>query len=85
MSTASDNFVKFKSKAFDETYEKATLETDDAEQVKLFKECQKILSDECSSVYIQDISSVVVNSPKFGGFKAYPLYVDDYSAMYSVQ
>jgi peptide/nickel transport system substrate-binding protein len=85
VSTASDNFVKFKSKAFDETYEKATLETDDAEQVKLFKECQKILSDECSSVYIQDISSVVVNSPKFGGFKAYPLYVDDYSAMYSVQ
>lgn len=85
VSTASDNFVKFNSKAFDETYEKATLETDDAEQVKLFKEAQKILSDECSSVYIQDISSVVVNSPKFGGFKAYPLYVDDYSAMYAVQ
>ena len=85
VSTASDNFVNFKSKAFDETYEKATLETDDAEQVKLFNECQKILSDECSSVYIQDISAVVINSPKFGGFKSYPLYVDDYSALYSVQ
>lgn len=85
VSTASNNFVNYHSEAFDETYAKALLETDDAEQVKLFKECQKILSDECSSVYIQDISSVVVNSPKFGGFKAYPLYVDDYSAMYSVQ
>ena len=61
------------------------METDDAEQVKLFKEAQKILSDQCASVYIQDIDTIVVNSPAFGGFAAYPLYVDDYSALYSVQ
>ena len=85
VSTASDNFVNFHSEAFDETYAKALLETDDAEQVKLFKEAQKIISDECASVYIQDIDSVVINSPAFGGFEAYPLYVDDYSAMYAVQ
>jgi peptide/nickel transport system substrate-binding protein len=85
VSTASDNFVNFHSKAFDETYAKALLETDDAKQVELFKEAQKIISDECASVYIQDIDSVVINSPAFGGFEAYPLYVDDYSAMYSVQ
>ena len=85
VSTASDNFVNFHSDAFDETYAKALLETDDAEQVKLFKEAQKIISDECASVYIQDIDSVVINSPAFGGFEAYPLYVDDYSAMYAVQ
>ncbi len=85
VSTASNNFVNYHSEAFDETYAKALLETDDAEQVKLFKEAQKILSDECASVYIQDIDSVVINSPAFGGFEAYPLYVDDYSAMYAVQ
>ena len=84
VSTASDNFVNFHSDAFDETYGKALLETDDAEQVKLFKEAQKIISDECASVYIQDIDSVVINSPAFAGFKAYPLYVDDYSALYAV-
>ena len=28
---------------------------------------------------------IVVNSPRFGGFASYPLYVDDYSALYSVQ
>ena len=82
VSTASDNFVNFNSKAFDETYAKALLETDDAEQVKLFKEAQKIISDECASVYIQDIDSVVINRPGFAGFKSYPLYVDDYSALY---
>lgn len=85
VSTASDNFVKFKSEAFDDVYSKACLETDDAEQVRLFKEAQKILSDECASVYIQDIDTVVINSPAFGGFRAYPLYVDDYSAIYKVQ
>ena len=85
VSTASDNFVNFHSKAFDETYAKALLETDDAKQVELFKEAQKIISDECASVYIQDIDSVVINTPKFGGFAAYPLYVDDYSAIYAVE
>jgi peptide/nickel transport system substrate-binding protein len=85
VSTASDNFIRFNSKAFDDVYAKAILETDDAEQVKLFKEAQKIISDECASVYLQDIDMIVVNSPRFGGFASYPLYVDDYSALYSVQ
>ena len=85
VSTASDNFVNFHSEAFDETYAKALLETDDAKQVELFKEAQKIISDECASVYIQDIDSVVINTPDFGGFAAYPLYVDDYSAIYAVE
>ena len=84
-SNASDNFVRFNSPEFDEVYNKAIMETDDAEQVRLFKEAQKILSDQCASVYIQDIDTIVVNSPAFGGFAAYPLYVDDYSALYSVQ
>lgn len=85
VSDASDNFVKFNSEKFDETYKKATLATDDAEQVRLFKEAQKIISDECASVYLQDIDTVVINSPAFGGFRSFPLYVDDYSAIYAVQ
>lgn len=85
VSTASNNFVNFNSPEFDEVYGKAVLCADDEEQVKLFKEAQKILSDECASVYIQDIDNVVVNSPAFGGFKSYPLYVDDYAVMYRVQ
>ena len=48
-------------------------------------DAQKILSDDCASVFIQDIDSIIINSPAFGGFKSYPLYVDDYSALYSVQ
>ena len=64
---------------------KATLATDDAEQVKLFKEAQKVLSDECASVYIQDIDAIVINNMNFDGFRAYPLYVDDYSAIYRVK
>ena len=85
VSTASNNFIRFKSEAFDEVYEKATLATDDAEQVKLFKEAQKILSDECASVYIQDIDAIVINNMNFAGFRAFPLYVDDYSAIYQVK
>jgi len=85
VSTADNNFIRFKSEAFDDVYEKATLATDDAEQVKLFKEAQKVLSDECASVYIQDIDAIVINNMNFNGFRAYPLYVDDYSAIYRVK
>lgn len=85
VSTAHNNFVNFSSADYDEVYNKAILCADDAEQVELFKEAQKILSDECASVFIQDIDSIVINSTSFGGFKAYPLYVDDYACMYMVQ
>ena len=85
VSDAGNNFVNFNSEEFDKVYGEAILCADDAEQVQLFMDAQKILSDECASVFIQDIDSIIINSPAFGGFKSYPLYVDDYSALYSVQ
>lgn len=84
VSDASNNFVNFNSEEYDKVYGEAVLCADDAEQVKLFMQAQQILSDECASVFIQDIDSIIVNRPTFAGFKSYPLYVDDYSAMYAV-
>ena len=85
VSTASNDFVNFKSEEFDKVYGEAVLCADEEEQIKLFKEAQKIISDECASVYIQDIDTTVITSTDFAGFASYPLYVDDYSVMYMVQ
>lgn len=81
-SDASGNFINFKSEAYDEVYAKAIAATDDAERVELFKEAQKILSEEAASVFIQDISSVTIYNDEFDGIQSYPLYVNDFSAIY---
>ena len=76
--------MNFKSEAFDEAYSAATTSTDDEEQVKLFKECQQVLTKEAASVYLEDISSIYVYSMDFDGFVSYPLYAYDFSAVYKV-
>lgn len=83
-STSSSNFVNFKSDDFDKAYNAATTSTNDEEQVKLFKECQQILTKEAASVYLEDISSIYVYSMDFDGFVSYPLYAYDFSAIYKV-
>ena len=60
------------------------MSTISVEQVKLFKECQQILTKEAASVYLEDISSIYVYSMDFDGFVSYPLYAYDFSAIYKV-
>ena len=76
--------MNFKSDDFDKAYNAATTSTNDEEQVKLFKECQQILTKEAASVYLEDISSIYVYSMDFDGFVSYPLYAYDFSAIYKV-
>ncbi len=82
-STASNNFVNFKSSAFDKVYEKAVNTVKEEEKISYFKEAQKILSDEAASVYIEDIATLTVYTKEFAGNKDYPLYVTDFSAIYA--
>lgn len=76
-STAGNNFVNFKSDAYDKAYAK-TLETaDEDERTALYKECEKILAEEAANVYIQDLPEYVVLNKKYTGYEFYPLYVQD--------
>lgn len=85
LSDSSSNFVNYRSETFDKAYRAACAETDDARKAELFREAQKILSDEAASVYIQDMSSINLYNKKFEGFAAYPLYACDFAAIYQVQ
>ena len=81
VSTAHNNFVNFNSADFDAVYAKAVAAVGQAERVQLFKEAQKVISDEAASVYIQDISNILVYTSAFTGFKDYPLYAVDFAAI----
>lgn len=81
-SDSSSNFINFSSPAYDEAFANAQNATEDEEQVKYYKECETILTQESANVYIQDIVEFVALNKKFGGYEFYPLYVQDVSKLY---
>ena len=84
-SDAGNNFINYKSDAFDAKYKEAITSTDEDAQTGLFMEAQQILSDECCSVFIEDISTVRVWAPAFEGCADSPLYAIDFASVSKVQ
>ncbi len=77
----SKNFVNFNSAEYDDTYAKAIATVDEAGQTALFKQCERILTEQAASVYIQDVASFVVLQKNVSGYLFYPLYVMDLSTI----
>jgi peptide/nickel transport system substrate-binding protein len=81
-STDDYNLANFKSAEYDRIYAAVLVETDEAKRVDLYKQLQRILSQEAASVYIQDIQSYRVYPRGFAGAVNYPQYVVDYAPVY---
>lgn len=84
-SDAPNNFINYNNPDYDAAYGKASSTTDDAEQVKYYKECEQILAEDAANVYIQDIASFAILNKKFDGYEFYPLYVQDIAKVYIVE
>ncbi len=84
-STARNNFINYTSSAYDAAYQQATTTTDQTERIAGFKLAQRILNEECASVFIQDISMLTVYNKHYAGNKDYPLYASDFTAVYRTE
>ena len=84
-SSSAKNFINFNSADYDAAFTAAVSTTDDAEQTKLFKQCETILAEQAANVYIQDGASFVAMAKDLSGFEFYPLYVLDLSKIYKVK
>ncbi len=82
VSTASDNFVNYKNKEYDDLYNKAVNEPDENKRITLYKQAQQLLSKDAASVYIEDIANLTALRKGLDGYVAYPLYVVDASTIY---
>lgn len=82
---AGKNFINYSNPSYDAAYEKARSTTDDNEKTKYYKECERILTEDAASVYIQDLASLVAVNKKYTGYEFYPLYVQDYSKLRPAQ
>ena len=81
-STNDKNFINFNNADYDAAFARAIATTDDAEKTAYYKECERILAEDAANVYIQDMSSLVVLNNRYGGYVFYPLYVQDFAALY---
>lgn len=85
VSDSSKNFTNFSSKLYDEIYLKAVSSVDVKEKQGHYKSLQKILADTANSVYIQVTPLIIAIDKELGGYKFYPVYVQDMSSVYYVK
>ncbi|MDR1277561.1 MAG: ABC transporter substrate-binding protein [Treponema sp.] len=86
VSSGGSNFVNFKNVDYDRVYNAALAETGEAERIGLYKEAQRIISDNAAGVYIQDIVGFkAFPRGRFRGVVNYPLYVIDLASIYRIR
>lgn len=83
-SSSSKNFVNYFNDKFDEVFEKAKTETDDAKKMTYYNELQKMLSDDAVSAFIQSPVEQVAINAKLAGYRFMPIFVLDMSNVHYV-
>ena len=76
------NFMNYSNAQFDEVFAKAKAAVDENEKAELYKQCEKILTEDAAAAYIQSPAQLVAVNPKLGGYTFYPIYVQDMSSVY---
>lgn len=76
------NFYNFQNERYDELIEMATKEVEPEKRAELYKEAQRILTDEAAAVYIMDPNFTVAMKKNLEGYTLYPLYIQDMSTIY---
>lgn len=80
-SSSKKNVCNFVSDRFDEAYAAAIVSTDEAEQIALYKDCQRYLAEDAAAVYVQDPCDLVAMREGVSGYTFYPIYVMDLSCI----
>ena len=79
---SSKNFMNYSNAQFDEVFAKAKAAVDENEKASLYKEAEKILTEDAAAAYIQSPAQLVAVNSKLGGYTFYPIYVQDMSTVY---
>ncbi len=80
-SSASNNFINYKSEAYDQLFAQAQSCRDDAEQTELYKQMEADLTHNAANVYLQDLADLVAVRKGLEGVRFYPIYVLDLAGL----
>ena len=79
------NFTRYNNPVFDETFDKAELETDTAKRIKYYKYCQELLTKSAPAVFISDPHNVLLLRKDVRGYETYPVLFYNFAKMYFAQ
>ena len=77
MSDSDKNMIGFSDSKYDELIAAANATTDDTERTSLYKEAERVLTEQAANVYLQDLADFVAVNKNLTGYEFYPLYVMD--------
>lgn len=81
-STHKRNLTNYVNADYDKTYAAAKAALDENEKSKLYKDCQKMLTEDAVSAYIMAPALIVAVNVKLDGYTFYPIYFMDMSKVY---
>lgn len=76
-SSAGNNFMNYEKPEFDEIYKRAETETNEEAKIQLYKDMQRLLTEDAVAVYIQDPYELVAVNKKIKGYTFYPIFMQD--------
>ncbi len=79
---SSKNFINFQNAEYDEVFLKAQASLDLKEKAGYYGELQQILVEEAGTAFIQVPPITIAMKKNLGGYKFYPIYVQDMSTVY---
>ncbi len=82
VSDSKKNFINYSNSDYDSVYANVLEAKSLGERGILYKELQKILAEDAGSAFLQVPSNKVAFSNELGGYKFYPVYVQDMASVY---
>jgi len=80
--SSSKNFTNYDNAEYDALYAKVIACTDENEQVELYRQMERNLTENAANVYVQDLADLVAVRNGVAGLTFYPIYVLDVSTLY---
>ena len=76
------NFYKYSNSEYDALIAQAAVELDETKRIELYKECQRILTEDAAAVYICDPNATMSCRSDLKGYTAYPVTFYDFTKLY---
>ncbi len=76
------NFINYSNSEYDKIIKAAASSVDEDERAKLYKEAQRILSEDSASVWLCDPNNTAAMKPSLKGYIYYPAGLIDFASMY---
>lgn len=79
------NFTKYSNPEYDKLIADAAVELDEQKRIAMYQECQKILTEDATSIYICDPNLIMAARKGLKGYTFYPVTFHDFTKLYYEQ